>query len=89
MAASLLQAVGLPELVSTSLAEYESLALRLATEPVLLAAIRAKLARHRQTHPLFDTDRFRRNLEAAFGEMWERHLRGEPPADFVVGTTGV
>ena len=84
VAASLLQAVGLPELVSTSLAEYESLALRLATEPVLLAAIRAKLARHRQTHPLFDTDRFRRHIEAAYSQMWDIFERGEPPQSFAV-----
>ena len=67
-----------------SLPEYEALALRLATDPALLAGIRDRLARHRDRYPLFDTDRFRRHLEAAYVEMWERYQRGEPPASFAV-----
>jgi len=84
VASSLLNAVGLPELVTTSLADYEALALRLATEPALLAAARAKLARNRQTHALFDTDRLRRHIEAAYTRMWEIFERGEPPQSFAV-----
>ena len=84
VAASLLHAVGLPELVTTTLEEYEALALRLAREGDALGALKAKLARQRGTHPLFDTDRFRRHLEAAYLTMWQRHRRGEPPADFAV-----
>ena len=84
VAASLLHAVGLPELVTPDLATYESLALQLATSPAMLAEIRERLARNRAVYPLFDTDRFRRHLEAAFAEMWERHARGEPPAAFAV-----
>jgi protein O-GlcNAc transferase len=60
------------------------LALTLARDPVLLASIRQKLARNRQTHPLFNTARFARHIEAAYGAMWERHQRGEPPASFAV-----
>jgi predicted O-linked N-acetylglucosamine transferase (SPINDLY family) len=74
----------LPELVTHSLAEYEALALKLATNAPLLGEIRSKLARNRGTHPLFDTDRFRRHIEAAYVTMWERTQRGEPPASFVV-----
>jgi predicted O-linked N-acetylglucosamine transferase (SPINDLY family) len=84
VAASLLQAVGLPELVTTTLADYEALALRLARDPALLAGIRAKLARGRQTQPLFDIDRFRRHIEGAYATMWETWQRGEPPRSFSV-----
>ena len=84
MAGSLLHAVGLPELVTHSLAEYEALALRLATDAPMLALSRQRLAHNRDTYPLFDTDRFRRNLEAAYVTMWERTQRGEPAASFAV-----
>ena len=76
----MLNAIGLPELIADSLAAYETLALKLAREPELLAGIRAKLARNRATEPLFDTRRFTRNLEAAYIAMWQRHQRGEDPA---------
>jgi protein O-GlcNAc transferase len=82
--ASLLSAIGLRELVTHSLAEYEAVALRLAQEPQLLASYRARLAENRLTHPLFDTDRFRQNLEAAFSRMWERWQNGENPMSFEV-----
>ena len=69
VAASLLNAAGLPELVTTSLAEYEALALNLAREPAALAALKEKLARNRDTCALFDTERYTRNLEAAYETM--------------------
>jgi predicted O-linked N-acetylglucosamine transferase (SPINDLY family) len=81
---SLLHAVGLPELVTASLADYEALALRLASDPALLGDIRARLAANRLSMPLFDIDRFRRHIEAAYTRMWVRHLRGEPPEAFAV-----
>ena len=84
VAASLLHAVGLPELVTHSLQEYEQRALDLATTPTLLAGIRAKLANNRTTNALFDTDRFRRHVESAYVTMWERVQRGDPPASFAV-----
>ncbi len=84
MAGSLLHAVGLPELVTHSLADYEALALHLATDAPRLAELRQRLARNRVTYPLFDTDRFRRNIEAAYVTMWEKTQRGEPPATFEV-----
>ena len=86
VAASLLRAVGLPELVTTSLAEYERMAIELANNPARLAAIRSKLARNRDTEPLFDTRRFTRHLEAAYATMWERHQAGLPPAHFAVAS---
>ena len=84
MAGSLLNAVGLSELITHSLEEYEALALKLASNAQLLAEVTAKLAQNRNTYPLFDTDRFRRNIEAAYVTMWERSQRGDPPASFAV-----
>src|SRR6185436_15239040 len=84
VAASLLSALGVPELVAGSLEEYEALALKLARDRSALAAIREKVARHRDTHPLFDTVLFTRNLEAAYVTMWERHQHGEAPRTFAV-----
>jgi predicted O-linked N-acetylglucosamine transferase (SPINDLY family) len=84
VAASQLKAVGLPELITTSLEDYEALALKFAREPSFLAAIKAKLARNRDTHPLFDTARFTRHIEAAYTTMWERQQRGERPEAFAV-----
>jgi predicted O-linked N-acetylglucosamine transferase (SPINDLY family) len=84
VAASLDRAVGLPELVTDSLKDYEALALKLAHDPALLAALKAKLANNRATYPLFDTKRFTRNIEAAYATMWQRYQRGEPPESFAV-----
>jgi predicted O-linked N-acetylglucosamine transferase (SPINDLY family) len=84
VAPSLLKAVGLDELITNSLAEYEALALKLAREPQLLAAIKAKLARNRDVCPLFDTERFARHIEVAYTTMWERYRGGLPPKAFAV-----
>jgi protein O-GlcNAc transferase len=84
VAASLLRAIGLSELITTSFEEYEALALRLAHEPTLLATIKAKLAQNRKTHPLFDTVRFTRNIEAAYTVMWRAHQDRRAPAAFAV-----
>ncbi|RTL50300.1 MAG: glycosyltransferase family 41 protein [Bradyrhizobiaceae bacterium] len=86
VASSLLRAVGLPELITTSVEDYEALALKLAQDPVLLASIKAKLAENRLTAPLFDTAQYTRHLEAAYITMYERALRGEKPASFAVQT---
>jgi protein O-GlcNAc transferase len=82
--ASLLNAIGLSELVTHSLAEYEALALSLAREPELLGSYRDRLARNRLTYPLFDTDRFRRHIEAAYRLMWERWQQGKEPDSFEI-----
>ena len=87
--AGLLHAIGLPELVTELLAEYEELALALAHDPERIAAIKAKLMRNRDTEPLFDTVRFTRDLESAYTTMWERAQRGEPPESFSVTSTKV
>jgi protein O-GlcNAc transferase len=82
VAASLLKAVGLSELITTSLDEYEALALNLAHDPTLLAAIKRKLADNRNTYPLFDTARFTSHIESAYVTMWERYQKGEAPKAF-------
>lgn len=84
VAASLLHAVGLPELITYSAQEYEARALELAAAPARLAEIRTKLMRNRTRRPLFDADRFRRQLESAYMMMWNRQVRGEPSAGFAV-----
>jgi len=87
VAGSLLRAIGLDELMTTSLDEYEALALRLAREPEMLARLRARLEKNRLTHPLFDTDRFAGNIETAYRQMWETWKTGKPPAAFAVSPT--
>ncbi|MBV8754735.1 MAG: tetratricopeptide repeat protein [Hyphomicrobiales bacterium] len=82
--ASILRAAGLPELVTHSLDEYEQLAARLAADPSELATIRCKLQTNRLACPLFDTDRFRRHIEAAYLRMWEQHRQGCGPEAFAV-----
>jgi predicted O-linked N-acetylglucosamine transferase (SPINDLY family) len=72
VAASILTAAGLPELIAPNLAAYEALAWELAADPDRLRAIRETLARNRQIAPLFDTARFTRNLEAAYRAMLEQ-----------------
>ena len=84
VAASLLRNVGLADLVTHSLQDYVSLAVTLATSANLLVDLKAKLAKNRLTHPLFDTDRFRRHIESAYITMWERYQRGDAPAGFAV-----
>ena len=88
VAGSLLQAIGLPELITDSLRDYEALALQLARDQDRLARIRSKLHRNRQNFPLFDIGRFRSHIESAYQTMWERHQRGEPPAGFSVPPIG-
>jgi predicted O-linked N-acetylglucosamine transferase (SPINDLY family) len=84
MASSMLHGVGLPELAAADLADYEAKARTLVGNPSKLADLRAKLARQRSTHALFDTDRSRRNLEAAYRTMWDIFSRGEPARGFAV-----
>lgn len=82
VAASLLFAMGLPELIANSLSSYESMAMNLARDPTALAQLSAKLVDQRNTAPLFDTERFARHLESAYVTMWERAQRGLPAEAF-------
>jgi len=77
VAASALTAVGLPELITHSLPEYERLALELTGQPGALRELRARLAQNRPSAPLFDTQGYTRALEHAYDSMHQRRLRGE------------
>ena len=78
-AASLLTAVGAPELITSTQQEYELLAIELALNPQRLREIRTKIQNNRLTSPLFDTARLARNLEAAYTIVHDRYLAGLPP----------
>ena len=73
VAASLLSAIGLPELITKTQEEYEALAIELAMNPHRLADIKLKLSNNRLTAPLFNTPLFTKNLEAAYLKMYERY----------------
>jgi predicted O-linked N-acetylglucosamine transferase (SPINDLY family) len=81
VAASLLHAAGLPELVTQSQGDYEALAVSLATNPAALATLKRKLTR---SSPLFDTGLFRHHVETAYERMWQAWLAGEKPRAFSV-----
>jgi predicted O-linked N-acetylglucosamine transferase (SPINDLY family) len=79
MAASLLNAIGLPELITNTQEEYETLAIELAMNPQRLAGIKSKLIDGRLTAPLFDTPLFVKNLESTYMRMYERDQLGIQP----------
>jgi protein O-GlcNAc transferase len=79
MAASVLNAIGLPELITTTPEPYEQMAIDLATHPEQLAIIKRKLTDNRLTTPLFDTKVFTRHIEAAYTAVHERHQAGLAP----------
>ena len=79
MGASIVNALNLPELITTSSEEYEALAIELATNPEKMKAIKDKLASNLSTAPLFDTKLFTKNLESAYTEMYERYHKGLEP----------
>lgn len=82
VAASLLHASGLPELVCRDVAHYERTVLELAADPARRAALRARLVAQR-TGPLFDGVRFARDIEALYQRMWSRAVAGLPPEHLV------
>jgi len=84
VAASLLNAVRMPELIATTLEAYERMAIDLATHPEKLATIKHKLAENRLTTPLFDTKLFTKHIEAAYTTMYERHQAGLAPDHIIV-----
>ena len=84
VAGSLLNAIGLPELITDTPEAYEALAIDLATHPDKLNAIRAKLQANRLTTPLFDTERYTRQLESAYQAMWDRYQADLPPDHLVI-----
>ncbi len=79
VAASLLHATGIPEMVTHTMDEYVALASRLALNADELGKIRHKLGQSRTTAPLFDTPAYARNLETAYQKMWANHMAGAGP----------
>src|SRR5207244_3328604 len=73
VAGSLLRTLGMPELITTSLEEYQAQALRLAQDAEWLTRLRTRLEANRKSSSLFDGERFARNLETAYRTMWEIH----------------
>jgi predicted O-linked N-acetylglucosamine transferase (SPINDLY family) len=84
VAASLLYALNLPELVTSNISEYTAIAVQLARSPFLIGNLRRKLAKNRLEAPLFNTKLYRSQIEQAYVTMWNMHLRGDPPASFSV-----
>ncbi len=84
VAGSLLMAIDMPELVTTSLEEYEETALALARDPQRLIALRQKLAKNRDKSALFDPLKLTGNIEAAYARMWQTWLSGQKPAAFSI-----
>ncbi len=84
VASSLLNAVGLPELIATTQEQYEAIAVELASDPARLAELKEKLQRNRLTMPLFETARYARHLEDAFTQMYERRQAGLSPEHIYV-----
>jgi predicted O-linked N-acetylglucosamine transferase (SPINDLY family) len=79
VAASLLSAIDLPELITSTAAQYEEVAVELATNRSRLARIREKLAANRLTSPLFDTQSFTKNLQSAYLKIYDRYRANLPP----------
>jgi len=79
VAASLLKAIDLPELIAATPALYEESAVALGSNPQRMAEIKQRLAQNRLTRPLFDSGRFTSNLETAYEQIQERYQSGLPP----------
>jgi protein O-GlcNAc transferase len=88
VAASLLTAAGLPELIATDARDYLDHARRLAAAPQELAHLRRRLIEARGTAPLFDSRRFARALEDLYRQMWARHCEGLAPSQLRGSPTG-
>lgn len=84
VAASLLTAIDVPELITHTVEDYTAAAIQLAKNPARLAQLREKIARNRSTSSLFDGGIFARHLERAFEHMFERHQAALPPEHFSV-----
>jgi predicted O-linked N-acetylglucosamine transferase (SPINDLY family) len=78
VAASLLSAIEVPELITTTHTDYVNTAIELATNPIKLKAIKDKLEKNKLTTALFDTPRFTKHIEAAYIQMYERYQADLP-----------
>jgi protein O-GlcNAc transferase len=88
VAASLLNAIELPELITNTQADYEAKAIELGNNPAKLKAIKDKLERNRLTTALFDTPRFTKHIEAAYKQIFERYQADLPPDHIYIEDLG-
>ncbi|MFZ5790732.1 MAG: tetratricopeptide repeat protein [Pseudomonadota bacterium] len=88
MSASLLEGVGVPELIAADLEGYRRIVLRYARDEVALAGLKDRLRAARKTAPLFDLARFARTLERAYRAMWRAHLAGRAPEALDIAEEG-
>jgi predicted O-linked N-acetylglucosamine transferase (SPINDLY family) len=79
VAASLLRTLDVPQLITGSLSQYEETAIGLAQDPKRLSQIHTRLAQNRSSTALFDTERYTRNLEAAYEQIYHRYHAGAAP----------
>jgi predicted O-linked N-acetylglucosamine transferase (SPINDLY family) len=86
VAGSLLHSVGLPELITHTMEEYESLAIELAKNPEKIASLKARLAENRATCPLFNTALFTQHIESAYQVAYDRYHDGLAPDHIYVGS---
>lgn len=84
VAASLLNSMGMPDLITETQAEYESLAIEIANDPSKLNALKLRLRENRSTHPLFNTPLITSNIEDAYLQMFKLHQSDLPPSDIYV-----
>jgi predicted O-linked N-acetylglucosamine transferase (SPINDLY family) len=84
VAGSLLNAVGLPELITETEQDYEALILKLATNPTKLAEIKEKLANNRLTQPLFNTELYTKHLENGYQQAYQNYFDGHLPQTIIV-----
>ncbi|MBY0509859.1 MAG: hypothetical protein K2P94_06870 [Rhodospirillaceae bacterium] len=84
VAASLLHAVGLPELIAGSLAAYEECAVRVGLDKDFRDGLASRLKQAKASCPLFDTPKYARHIEWAYEEMWRRYAAGASPSSFEV-----
>ncbi len=84
MAGSMLKAVGMPELITSTEQEYEELILELATNPTKLTQVKEKLATNRLTQPLFNTELYTKNLENGYQQAYQNYFDGNLPQTIIV-----
>lgn len=87
VASSMLTSVGLPELITTTSADYEAMLLRLAQDREALQALKSKLAHNRMTQPFFDNAKYTRDLENGFHQAHALYVNGAAPRDIIAGQT--
>jgi len=88
VAAGILQAIGLPELIAHDLDDYRTLAIDLARDSAKRTALRKRILRNKRTAPVFDLDRYVTDIEALFERMWRKHAAGEDPSYIEIPASG-